>query len=232
MKVAKNGVLKSTTLKMIVFGLSLILSVASMAKAPLSEEGPGKGKNGFSTISTISTKRHPAQVQGVKIAPPLDHYMDMDCHQLVNKNSKDEFIRYFTKEVGRLNENFCSIVGESFENEGDDMSQSERRTIGMGTFSKLLEDHYNDFVYDKRLEYYQDLDCHSMTNRQSDDAFIRFFAQQMMEINENLCDSMASNSGIDSSKEDRDFAQADRPIGEGTWSKLIEESYHEFNYRQ
>lgn len=227
MRVASNDVFKSTTLKMVIFGLSFILSVASMAKAPLSEEGPGKGKNG------VSTKRHPAQVQGMQIAKPLDQYLDMDCQQLVNKNSKDEFIRYFTREVSLLNENFCSIVGESFQTEGDDMAQSERRMIGMGTFSKLLESHYNEFVYDKRLEYYQDLDCHNMMNRNSDDAFIRFFAQQMMEINENLCDSMVG-AGTDQSRygEEQDFAQADRPIGQGTWSKIIEESYHEFNYRQ
>ncbi len=217
-----------STAKMWLFAVAMLFSLASLAKAPISEGGPIGNPNDGSI-----KKRIPAQVQGVQIAKPLEHYMDMECQQLVNGNSKDEFIRYFTREVYELNSNFCSMVGVSHDPYGEedqDFSQAERRTIGLGTFSKLLEGHYNEFIYNKRLEHYQDLDCQTMMNRNSNDEFIRFFAEQMMVINDSLCDKLEVNSS--QLGEDSDMAQAERPIGQGTWSKIIEESYHEFNYRQ
>lgn len=222
----KRGENDISNLKLWLFGVAMIFSLASMAKAPIFETGPGSSGPKDGPVK----KRIPAQVQGTQVAKPLDQYLDMNCNELVDKNSKDEFIRYFTREVSQLNSDFCSIVGEESFSEDQDFSQAERRMIGMGTFSKLLEGHYNEFIFDKKLEHYQDLDCHTMMNRQSDDAFIRYFAEQMMDINQSLCDQMENSHS--KMGEDGDVAQADRPIGEGTWSKLIEESYHEFNYRQ
>ena len=198
------------------------MSLSISAKAPHTDDFGGKDSD---------KKRIPAAADS-KVSEQIksfDNYMDMSCRQLVDKNSDDSFIRFFRERSKDIHEDICSIVGSPVMEEEMGLAQAERRMIGMGTFSNLLEAHYNEYVYEKGLQIYQDLDCKTMMDTTSNDSFIRFFANSMAEINVKLCDDLEIGS---SQEMDNDISQAQRPIGLGTYSKLIETYYHDFHYRQ
>jgi hypothetical protein len=200
----------------VLFVFSLFVCASVTAKAPL-PDGMDDSKK----------KRQPAAAEHMESLPQFENYLDMDCHSLVDKDSNDEFIVYFRKKSLEIHSNICSIVGDTSSYEDDDIAQAEKKTIGRGSFSNLLEAHFNEFLHDKKLSIYQNLDCKTMTNRNSSDGFIRFFAAQMAEINVHLCDDLNFDQPMDS-----DVSQARSPIGRGTYSKLIEASYDDFNYGQ
>lgn len=153
--------------------------------------------------------------------PKLENYLDMNCYQLNDKNSQDEFIVFFRKEMKALNSDICSIV----KDEDDQLSsQAERKNIGLGTFSKMVEVHFNDFIYEKKLNHYQDLDCQSLMNTKSNDSFVRYFAENMKSEGINLC----QDGGEFMMDDDR--SQAEMPIGRGTISKLVELHFEQFTY--
>lgn len=199
--------------------LLTFLSLSTWAKAPHTDEIGGTRKS-----------RLPAAADKVsEQIKPFEHYMDKSCRELVDTQSQDGFIKYFREKSKDIHKDICSIVGDYVMEEEMDVSQAERRLIGMGTFSNLLEAHYNEYVYEKGLEIYQNLDCKTMMDKYSDDGFIRYFATQMAEINAHLCDFLdfGSSQGMDN-----DRSQAEGPIGQGTYSKLIENYYQEYHYRQ
>jgi hypothetical protein len=75
----------------------------------------------------------------------LDKYLNMQCNDLLS-DKKDNFALYLQSQ---LPQDFCEIVMD--ENEMDDeamndISQSELPYIGEGTFSKLVEEYFNDYI--------------------------------------------------------------------------------------
>jgi hypothetical protein len=171
-------------------------------------------------------ERIPAQNNQGPNFPKLDDYLDMNCQQLTDEKSKDEFIRFFRKELKSINPEICSIVTDEAYNEDQLASQAERKTIGLGTFSKLVEVHFNDYIYDVKLNHYQDLPCSDLMVVNSKDSFIKYFSQKMDEEQIKLCDN-----GVDYMRDmDEDRSQAEMPIGEGTRSKIIEIYYEQFHY--
>ena len=205
-----------------VFVLMTLFSFTVGARAPHTDDFGGKDGD---------KKRIPAATESVvtERIKSFGHYMDLSCRQLVDAQSQDEFISYFRVKSKDIHEDICSIVGSPVIEEEMDLAQAERRMIGLGTFSNLLEAHYNEFVYERGLEIYQNLDCKKMMDRNSNDGFIRFFANAIAEINVKLCDDLEIGS---SQEMDNDMSQAERPIGLGTYSKLIETYYHDYHYRQ
>lgn len=199
---------------LVMFCFSLFLCLSAVAKAPVSE-------------GTNPKERHPAGASHMESLPQFEQYMDMTCESLVNKNSKDEFIIFFRNRTKEIHTDICSIVGDVPTFEDQDLAQSEMKMIGRGSFSNLLEGHFNEFIHDKKLSIYQNLDCKKMTNIDSSDGFIRFFAAQMAEINIKLCDDLGLDQTMDS-----DISQAESPIGRGTYSKLIETYYDEYHHGQ
>ncbi|MCR9203636.1 MAG: hypothetical protein NXH75_03600 [Halobacteriovoraceae bacterium] len=171
-------------------------------------------------------ERIPAQNNQGPNFPKLDDYLDMNCQQLTDEKSKDEFIRFFRKELKSINPDICSIVTDEAYDEDQLASQAERKTIGLGTFSKLVEVHFNDYIYDVKLNHYQDLACSDLMVVNSKDSFIKYFSQKMDEEQIKLCDN-----GVDYMRDmDEDRSQAEMPIGEGTRSKIIEIYYEQFHY--
>lgn len=204
---------------------AVVLSAVMTLSSPLPVDAKAPHCDGGEL--TAEQSRVPAQNAQGKQFPKIDDYLDMNCKQLTDENSKDEFIIFFRKEMKSLNPDLCSIVtDESYEDQF--ASQAERKTIGLGTFSKLVEVHFNDFIYDKKLSHYQDLDCHSLMNSDSHDAFVRHFAQKMEEEGINLCSSQNEREvGFDD-----DRSQAEMPIGRGTISKMVEIYYEQYHYSQ
>ncbi len=189
----------------------LLLSVSSLlAKAPVWEDAPGN-----------VVKRVPAQI-GI---PNFDIYLDMNCSQLTNESSKDEFVQFFIRSSKEIHPDICSIVKEEMDTDLD-IIQSEKETIGLGTFSHMVEAHFNDFISQKRLSLYQDMNCEELTDEKSNDEFIRYFSRSLKTDGVDLCGNMGSV------EMDSDLGQVQMPIGRGTYSKLIETYYDSFLYGQ
>lgn len=186
----------------------MLLSVSSIfAKAPMWEDS--------------SPKRIPAQVG----LPTLDRYLDLNCHELTDEKSQDEFIRYFSRASKEVHPNICSIVKEEMEMDSD-VVQSEKETIGLGTFSHMVEAHFNEFIIQKRLTVYQDMDCVELIQKDTQDGFLHYLRSSLSEDGIDLCANIGDVDG------DSDQAQATMPIGRGTYSKVIESYYESFLYRQ
>lgn len=205
----------------LVFVMMILISFSVSARAPHTDD--------FGTKDSDKKRIPAAESRVSESLKAFDHYMHMSCRQLTDKNSDDSFIRFFREKSIEVHDDICSIVGETHIEEDMDLAQVERSMIGLGTFSNLLEANYNEYAYEKGLEIYQNLDCQTMMDRGSNDAFIRFFANAMAEINVRLCDEMEVGASVGM---DSDISQAQAPIGLGTYSKLIESHYHDFHYRQ
>lgn len=79
----------------------------------------------------------------------LDHYQSLNCAQLVDKKSHDEFVQFFRGYADQLNPELCDYV-RPYGLEDSDESQAARNSIGMGTFSKIVEDAFNDYYFSHR----------------------------------------------------------------------------------
>lgn len=187
-----------------------LMSFNAFAKAPITTDH---------LVEESSKKRYPA---GLSIAP-LESYMDMQCSDFFDSSNRDEFVQFFKRELTLLNPNFCSQVRDAaFE---EDSIESEKEFIGAGTFSHLLEIHYNEFRYVKELNHYQDVGCSELVSSQGE--FSKFFNEYIEQLNPNLCELVKPSAY----EEEMDMAQADRQfIGMGTYSKIVEEAFNEFYF--
>lgn len=184
---------------------------AAVAKAPVL------------TYGSQLQKRYPAQYSEASV----DKYLDMSCYDFYDESSNDEFVKFFRKELDKLRLNFCDIVFDDFREE-DERAQYERENVGLGTFSKLLETHYQEFTFQKKLDYYQSRSCDELTDKNSKDEFVKFFRGYTSDLNPNFCDYVQ----VDGFEMDSDISQAERDtIGQGTFSKIIEDSFSEYYYK-
>ncbi len=191
--------------------VALTLTAPLMAKAPMT--------SGHEVI-THKKMRYPAQLA----LAPLESYMDMQCQDFMDEGNRDEFVVSFRKSLKDLSPNFCDQVRDAaFE---EDLSQAERNFVGPGTFSKLLEAHYNEFEYNKQLSHYQNLECNELVDIKAKDGFNKFFRNYVAELNPNICAIVRPMEDMDS-----DVAQADRAfVGRGTFSKIVEEAFNEYYF--
>lgn len=189
----------------------LSLSPSIMGKAPLT--------TGHKVIAH-KKMRYPAQLA----LAPLESYMDMQCSDFFDKSNKDEFVVSFRKSLNELSPNFCDQVKDAgFE---EDLAQAEREFVGPGTFSKLMEAHYNEFDYMKQLSHYQNQDCNELVDIQIQGGFNKFFRDYVAELNPNICSIVRPYEDMDS-----DISQADRQyVGQGTFSKIVEEAFNEYYF--
>lgn len=189
----------------------VFLSVTAAAKAPLTTDH---------LVTPSKKTRYPA---GLAIAP-LDNYMDMQCRDFYDESNKDEFVLFFRKGLESISRNFCDQVRDvEFE---EDISQSQQKFVGAGTFSKLMESHYNEFKYVKQLSHYQDQDCNQLVDEESHDEFGSFFRDYIDQLNPNLCGLVRADAQMD---DDRGQAQREF-IGLGTFSKIVEEAFNEYYF--
>ena len=178
----------------VLYALAFFSMLSLGAKAPIWEDS-GKEQ-----------KRRPAQ-SDLKL-PSIDRYLDMSCFELTDEKSDDEFVLYFSR-VAKEFDDLCSLVKEDQEMDSD-ISQSERESIGLGTFSRLVEGHFNEFIsHKKSLAYYQDLSCEALQSKTSSDKFISFIRDQIQKDGGDLC-----------------------RVGLGTKSKVVEILFDAFNYLQ
>jgi len=184
------------------------------AKAPVNDQGMDS-KN----------PRVPAN-ESVQPVKSFEHYLDLDCNSLISNKSNDPFVKYFSKRMSEIDSNICRqvILGEMVYGEDSDVAQADREFIGAGTFSHLLETHYREFISSGRLNYYQSLNCRQLTDKKSEDGFIRFFRGVVIKTNPQLCDLVGPFEEMDS-----DVAEATKPtIGLGTFSNMIEVYFDEY----
>lgn len=202
----------------------LSLSISLMARAPMTiGYDVAQPKNDFKNIKNIKT-RYPAQLD----LAPLDNYLDMDCHDFFDKSNPDEFVISFRLLLSELAPHFCDQVKDiNFE---DDISQAQRTFVGPGTFSKLLEAHYNEFKYAKQLKHYLSMECRELIDINSRDDFRIFFRRYIVELNPNMCELVGPMS---SGRGDL-FLPDQKTIGSSTFSKIVEEAFNDyyFSYRQ
>jgi len=188
--------------------LALLICNMTFAKAPVVENH-----------SLTLGHRLPAQSNTVGLLP-LEHYMDASCEQLVAGSASDGFSLYLKREFTKLDPNFCSLVGEL--NGEDSFSQADQRKVGLGTFSKLVEGHYHEYAETVELEFFQDMRCEEyMKATAGDSSFKSFFKAQLSELGSDICSRIGNFEREDG---------ADK-IGLGTYSKLIETAYWDFNYQ-
>ncbi len=90
-----------------------------------------------------------AHYQEFQYIRQLDHYQSLSCVQLVDEKSRDEFVHYFKNYADQLNPQLCDYV-RPYGSEDSDESQAARESIGMGTFSKIVEDAFNEFYFTQR----------------------------------------------------------------------------------
>lgn len=81
-----------------------------------------------------------------KYTKQLDHYQSMGCRQLVDINSHDDFSAFFRNYIAQLNPNMCDLVGPLSSADGD-IAQADHKTIGLGTFSKIVEEAFNEYYF-------------------------------------------------------------------------------------
>jgi hypothetical protein len=187
--------------------LGLLFCHATFAKAPIVENH-----------SLREINRLPAQSEALGLKS-LDHYMDFSCEQLVERSDKDGFARYLKKEFQKLDSDFCSIVG-AIDGE-DNFSQAEQRRVGLGTFSKLVEGHYHEYPEGIELERFQDMSCSEYIESSEQDSFVSFFKAHLNELDSEICSKVGDYSGED----------GPGSIGLGTYSKMVETAYWDYNRR-
>ncbi len=178
----------------VLYALAFFSMLSLGAKAPIWEDS-GKEQ-----------KRKPAQ-SDLKL-PSIDRYLDMSCFELTNELSADEFVRYFSRVAKSEYSDLCSLVKEDQDMDSD-ISQSERESIGLGTFSRLVEGHFDEFILSKRLTHYQDLSCETLQREETSDKFISFLREELKRDGGDLC-----------------------KVGLGTKSKVVEVYFDAFLYRQ
>ena len=187
--------------------IGLFISASLNASAPV-----------VNNHSVLQTKRVPAQSQVVGVKP-IEHYMDFSCEDFIASSDKDKFSRHMINEFKKLDSDFCSLVG-SLDGE-DSFSQSEQRKVGLGTFSKLVEGHYHEYAQGVELEHFQDMSCEEYMQSSDDKSFKAFFKAQLMDLGSDVCSKIG-----DYSKED-----GVERIGLGTYSKLVESAFWDYNSR-
>lgn len=173
----------------------------------------------------VKSKRVPAQMHGEFKFPILNEYMNQGCYDLltfVEGEKTDMFKVYLLKNLGS---DFCDQVREGHGGIDDETSQADREYTGMGTFSKIIEIHYNGYLENELLPFYHDQTCEHMMNPNSDDRFIRYFAREVQKVNKNICEDIRKGHEMDS-----DIAQANARVGRGTFAKLIDISFEEFRF--
>ncbi len=78
----------------------------------------------------------------------LNHYQNLECNELVDIQSQDEFNKFFRSYVSELNPNICEIVKPYDEDEMDsDVAQADRQFVGQGTFAKIVEEAFNEYFF-------------------------------------------------------------------------------------
>ena len=99
------------------------------------------------TSRNLIFERNPAQVKKAIKVKKLEYYLSLGCRDLVgDKNvSNDSFLVFLRAKLERLHPNICTIVKDSKVEENETFSQASLKTIGEGTFSRLVEINYNTF---------------------------------------------------------------------------------------
>lgn len=76
----------------------------------------------------------------------LDYYQSLNCYQLTDAKSEDGFIRFFRGVVTKRNPQLCDLVGP-FQDMDSDVAEATKPTIGLGTFSNMVEVYFDEYVW-------------------------------------------------------------------------------------
>lgn len=73
-------------------------------------------------------------------------YIDMPCHELMDKITDDAFVKFARKEIREnIGDQFCSMVNGDFLGEVE--YEAQRNYISMADYSKLIDSLYTQFHF-------------------------------------------------------------------------------------